>query len=61
VNRLDLSATMQSQVDDMSEFSKFKEEVVSMVKNKIGIDMGNSRLYQKPYEADFDLIAYPPD
>jgi hypothetical protein len=22
--------------------------------------MGNSRLYQKPYEDDFDLIAYPP-
>jgi hypothetical protein len=22
--------------------------------------MGNSRLYQKPYKVDFDLIAYPP-
>jgi hypothetical protein len=22
--------------------------------------MGNSRLYQKPYKADFDLMAYPP-
>jgi hypothetical protein len=21
--------------------------------------MGNSRLYQKPYKADFDLMAYP--
>jgi hypothetical protein len=31
-----------------------------MVKNKLGIDMGNSRLYQKPYKADFDLMAYPP-
>jgi hypothetical protein len=31
-----------------------------MVKNKFGIDMGNSRLYQKPYKADFDLMAYPP-
>jgi hypothetical protein len=30
-----------------------------MVKNKFDIDMGNSRLYQKPYEADFDLMAYP--
>jgi hypothetical protein len=30
-----------------------------MVKNKFGIDMGNSRLYKKPYKADFDLMAYP--
>jgi hypothetical protein len=30
-----------------------------MVKNKFGIDMGNSRLYQKPYKADFDFMAYP--
>jgi hypothetical protein len=30
-----------------------------MVKNKFDIDMGNSRLYKKPYKADFDLMAYP--
>jgi hypothetical protein len=30
-----------------------------MLKNKFGVDMGNSRLYQKPYKADFDLMAYP--
>jgi hypothetical protein len=31
----------------MSEFSKLKEEVGIMVKNKLGIHMNNSRLYQK--------------
>jgi hypothetical protein len=40
-------------------FPNFKEEVASMVKNKLNIDMGNSRLYQKPYKADFGLMAYP--
>jgi hypothetical protein len=35
VNRVDLSATMQSQLATMSEFSKFKEEVASMVKKNL--------------------------
>jgi hypothetical protein len=30
-----------------------------MVKNKFSIDIGNSRLYQKPYKAEFDLTVYP--
>ena len=44
----------------MSEFAKFKEEVASTVKNKLGIDMDNSRLYQKPYKVDFDFVPHPP-
>jgi hypothetical protein len=47
VNRVDLSTTMQSQLATMSEFSKCKEKVASMVKNKLGIDMSNSRKYHK--------------
>jgi hypothetical protein len=43
----------------MDEFNKFKEQVASMVKNKFGIDMANSRLYKQPYKAEFDLMAYP--
>jgi hypothetical protein len=31
-----------------------------MIKNKLGIDMGNSRLYQNPYGANYDLVAFPP-
>jgi hypothetical protein len=30
-----------------------------MMKNKLGVDMGNTRLYQKPYRADFDYVAFP--
>jgi hypothetical protein len=59
VNKVDLSAARQSQLAVMDEFNKFKEEVASMVNNKFGIDMGNSRFYKKPYKADFDLMAYP--
>jgi hypothetical protein len=60
VNKFDLSATRQSQLASMYELNKFKEQVASMFKNKFGIDMGNSRLHQKPYKAKFDLMAYPP-
>jgi hypothetical protein len=60
VNKVDLLAARQSQLAAIDELNKFKEQVASMVKNKFGIDMGNSRLYQKPYKADFDLMAYPP-
>jgi hypothetical protein len=60
VNKVDLSAARQSQLAAMDELNKFKEQVASMIKNKFGIDMGNSRLYQKPYKVDFDLMAYPP-
>jgi hypothetical protein len=59
VNKVDLSVTSQSQLAAMDELNKFKEQVASMVKNKFGIDMGNSRLYHKAYKADFDLMAYP--
>jgi hypothetical protein len=31
-----------------------------MMKNKLGVDMGNTRLYQKLYRADFDFVAFPP-
>jgi hypothetical protein len=39
--------------------AQFKEEIVNMMKNKLGVDMGNTRLYQKPYRADFDYVAFP--
>jgi hypothetical protein len=45
VNKVDLSAARQSQLAAMDELNKFKEQVASMVKNKFGIDMGNSSLY----------------
>ena len=30
-----------------------------MMKTKLGVDMGNSRLYQKPYSDKFYLVSHP--
>ena len=29
------------------------------MKTKLGVGMGTSRLYQKPYPAEFDLVSFP--
>jgi hypothetical protein len=42
------SAAMQSQLAARNELAQFKEEIANMMKNKLGVDMGNTRLYQKP-------------
>jgi hypothetical protein len=53
------TAAMQSQLAARSELAQFKEEIANMMKNKLGVDMGNTRLYQKPYRTDFDYVAFP--
>ena len=30
-----------------------------MMKNKLGVDMGHTKLYQKPYLANFDSLQFP--
>jgi hypothetical protein len=50
---------MQSQLAARNELAQFKEEIANMMKNKLGVDMGNTRLYQKPYRSDFDYVAFP--
>ena len=42
-----------------SDFNRFKEDLAGVLKSKLGIDMGGSRLYQKPYPPEFDFISYP--
>jgi hypothetical protein len=51
---------MQSQLAARSELAQFKEAIANMMKNKLGVDMGNTRLYQKLYRADFDYVAFTP-
>lgn len=29
------------------------------MRNKLGVDFGNTRLYQKPYDPSFDTVPYP--
>jgi hypothetical protein len=59
VNKVDLPAARQSQLAAMDELNKFKEQVASMVKNKFGIDMGNSRIYQNPIKPILILWLIP--
>jgi hypothetical protein len=54
------TSTMQSQLAARSEFTQFKEEIANMMRNKLGLDMGNTRSYQKPYRDDVDYVAFPP-
>ena len=35
------------------------EDLANMFKAKLGVDMGGSRLHQKSYPGDFDLVSYP--
>ena len=39
-----------------ADFSRFKEDLAGVLKSKLGIDMGGSRLYQKPYPPEFDFF-----
>jgi hypothetical protein len=34
-------------------------DLANMFKAKLGVDVGGSRLHQKPYPDDFDLVSYP--
>ena len=42
-----------------ADLVRLKEDLANMMKTKLGVDMGNSKLYQKPYLAEFDLVSYP--
>jgi hypothetical protein len=53
------SAAMRSQLAARNEFPQFEEEVANMMRNKLGVDMGTTTLYQKPYRDDFDYVAFP--
>jgi hypothetical protein len=59
VSSFNTSAAMQSQLAARNEFAQFKEEVANMMKNKLGVDMGTTRLYQKPYRTDFGYVVFP--
>jgi hypothetical protein len=54
------TTAMQSQLAARNELTQFKEEIANMMKNKLGVNMGNTRFYQKPYTTDFDYVAFPP-
>jgi hypothetical protein len=42
-----------------TDLARMREDLASMFKSKLDLDMGRSRLYQRPYVDAFDLIPYP--
>jgi len=42
-----------------ADLLKFKEDLANAIKSKLGVDMGTTRLYQKPYPAKFDFVSFP--
>ena len=42
-----------------ADFSRSKDDLASMIKNKLEVDMGSSHLYQSPCPPEFDLVFYP--
>jgi hypothetical protein len=38
---------------------KFKEDLANVVKTKLGVDLGNTNLYQKSYDPEFDRFPLP--
>ena len=42
-----------------SDFDRLKEDLASMMNTKFGVDMCSSKLCQKPYPAEFDLVSFP--
>jgi hypothetical protein len=41
------------------EFNIFKEVLANVVKTKLGVDIGKTNLYQKPYDPEFDRFPLP--
>ena len=58
-NRTSSSLQASTSGGYQAEFSRFKEDLAGVLKNKLGIDTGSSCLYQKPYPPEFDFVSYP--
>jgi hypothetical protein len=44
-----------------AEFNRFNKYLANVVKTKLGVDIGNTNLYQKPYDLEFDRFPVPRD
>ena len=42
-----------------ADLIKFKEDPANAIKSKLGVDMGTTHLYQKPYSTEFDFTLFP--
>ena len=54
-----LASGPYTNVSYQADLNRFKEDLATIIRNKLGVDMGSSRLYQKPYPLEFDFVSYP--
>ena len=57
--RLTSSAQASTSGRCEADLARLKEDLASMMKTELVVDMGSSRLCQKPYPAEFDLVSFP--
>jgi hypothetical protein len=61
LNKVNLENPQPPQPNNLNwaEFNRFKEDLANVVKTKLGVDIGNTNLYQKPYDPEFDRFPLP--
>jgi hypothetical protein len=61
LNKVNLENPQPSQPNNpnWAEFNRFKEDLANVVKTKLGVDIGSTNLYQKPYDPEFDRVPLP--
>jgi hypothetical protein len=61
LNKVNLENPQPSQPNNpnWAEFNRFMEDLANVVKTKLGVDIGNTNLYQKPYDPEFDSFPLP--
>jgi hypothetical protein len=62
-NKVNLENPQPSQPNNpnWAESNIFKEDLANVVKTKLGVEIGNTNLYQKPYDLEFDRVPLPRD
>jgi hypothetical protein len=61
LNKLNLEnpQPLQPNNPNWAEFNRFKEYLANVEKTKLGVDIGSTNLYQKPYDPEFDRVPLP--
>jgi len=58
-HRLTSNAHASASDNYEADLARMKEDLTNMLKAKVGLDMGRTHLYQRPYSDSFDLVPYP--
>jgi hypothetical protein len=61
INNMNLENAQPPQPNNpnWAKINRFKEDLANVVKTKLGVDIDNTSLYQKPYDLEFDRVPLP--